>query len=78
MIAADLRRLAAELRPVAEPRFYGAVRRQAALLAYVDRLTDACRALGVSNALGETRGSARRIEVLRVTAVLEAAGLALV
>jgi hypothetical protein len=72
--AADLRRLSAEMRQV--PRGTSAVRRRGLQMAYDDKLTEACRSLGVRHWLGELgEGTDRELERMRVEAALEEAGL---
>ncbi len=73
-IAADLRRISTELRQAG--RGTSAVVRQGLRMAYDDKLTDACRALGLPHALGElTEGMDRELERIRVEGLLEQAGL---
>ncbi len=73
-VAADLRRLGGH-RLAATGRsviWHGSV-----IGAYDDRLRDACRALGLTEHLGELTGVDREIERLRVEGLLHAAGLTL-
>lgn len=78
-IAADLRRLRRELDQlrVEFERPYRTARMTAALLAYDDRLVDACRALGVEQRLRDRNGPPRPVERIRVERALAAEGLML-
>lgn len=78
-IAADLRRLRSELDQlrVESDRPYRTARMEATLLAYDDRLVDACRALRVEQRLRDRNGPPRPLERTRVERALAAQGLML-
>jgi len=76
-----LEQLAADLRRLGSQRLDGAGRPMvwhgAVLQAYDDRLRMACRALGITEHLGELDGVDQEIERVRVEGLLHAAGLTL-
>ncbi|MEO3815724.1 hypothetical protein [Plantactinospora sp. B24E8] len=76
-----IQQLAADLRRLADQRWYAADRsgpeQQTLLEAYDDRLRLASQRLGVPEHLGELTGVDREIERVRVEGELEAAGLVL-
>jgi hypothetical protein len=71
-VAADLRRLSAELRA---PGPCSAIRHQALIQAYEQTLQTACAALAVQHSLDELTGLERDLECARMEGELQAAGL---